>query len=113
MVQKINHEQLQNKINLNSNLKVVNVLPQESFEKKHITNSMNIPLYDIPKEAPKRLDRNEEVVVYCADQACQASPKAAKKLEEISFTKVYDFEGGVDEWEKAGYPMVESTPNTK
>jgi len=86
--------------------KIIDVLPPEHFEKEHIENATNIPVTD-----PDFVDRVEEitedkthsVILYCADADCDASPTAARKLEDAGFTNVYDFEGGIDAWKKAGY----------
>jgi len=109
MTQKLTKEQLKDKLDNNTQIKLVNVLPKESFEEKHIPGSINIPVTDIENIAPQRLDKNDEIVVYCADFECSASPKAAKKLEELGYKNIYDYEGGIDDWEKAGYKLVEAT----
>ncbi len=109
MTQKLTKEQLKDKLDSNTQIKLVNVLPKESFEEKHIPGSINIPVTDIENIAPQRLDKNDEIVVYCADFECSASPKAANKLEELGYKNVYDYEGGIDDWEKAGYKLVEAT----
>lgn len=109
MVQKLTKEQLKDKLDGDTQVKLVNVLPKESFEEKHIPESMNIPVTDIENTAPQRLDKEDEIVVYCADFECNASPKAAKKLEELGYRNIYDYEGGIEDWEKAGYNIVEAT----
>jgi rhodanese-related sulfurtransferase len=43
--------------------------------------------------------------VYCASRSCTASPTLAQKLVDIGFTNVVDFEGGIAEWEHAGYRL--------
>lgn len=109
MTEKITKNQLKKKLDQNSNLKLVNVLSEKKFEEKHIPSSINIPVTEIEKSAPQRLDKEDEIVVYCADFECQASPKAAKKLEELGFKNIYDYEGGIDDWQDAGYKIVEAT----
>jgi len=87
------------------NVTIVNVLPREKFEERHIPGSVSIPLQE-----PNFEDRVEEaaggksatVVVYCANEDCDASPKAAEKLEEAGFEDVIDFTGGTAAWNEAG-----------
>jgi rhodanese-related sulfurtransferase len=38
--------------------------------------------------------------VYCANQQCDASEKAAQKLEAAGFTDVSRYTGGAAAWEK-------------
>jgi len=45
-------------------------------------------------------------VVYCANANCEASPTAAKALEDKGYTNVVDFEEGYAGWRRAGYSLV-------
>lgn len=80
---------------------LINVLPREKFNKQHIRTSVNIPVDDddfvetVEKVSGKK---DRKIVVYCASFDCDASPKAAKKLEDAGFTQVYDYEGGTKDW---------------
>jgi rhodanese-related sulfurtransferase len=87
---------------------LLDVLPQESFRQEHIPGAANVPV--------KREDflssvegiagnKSREVVVYCASKDCDASPTAARKLEEAGFENVTDFEGGLADWKQAGYAV--------
>jgi len=93
----------------NKNLKVINVLEEKYFKKEHLPESINIPegsetfLEAVEKELGSKTD---PVVVYCASLECDASPKAARKLEDAGYTQVYDFEGGVKEWKENNLPIV-------
>lgn len=80
---------------------LINVLPREAFNEKHIRTSINIPHEDpdFPKLAEKTVGSKErKVVVYCANFGCQASSKAAEKLDKAGFTNVFDYEGGTEDW---------------
>lgn len=83
---------------------LINVLSPESFEDKHIPGSINVPIdEDFEENINEKVpDKDEKIVVYCASFECQASTKAAQKLEELGYTNVYDYEGGVKDWEEAG-----------
>lgn len=80
---------------------LINVLPQDAFNKSHIRTSINIP-HDDPQfeETVAKVAGNKDrnVVVYCASFDCDASPKAAGKLDRAGFSKVYDYEGGTKDW---------------
>ncbi len=56
-------------------------------------------------EAPRKLPKDKEIVVYCASFECRASPAAARKLEELGYTRVLEYEGGLADWRDAGYPL--------
>ena len=80
---------------------LINVLPREEFNEKHIRTSINIPV-DSDDFAEKVESvaggKDRKIVVYCANFDCDASPTAARKLEEAGFDKVYDYEGGTEDW---------------
>lgn len=80
---------------------LINVLPRDAFNKQHIRTSINIPFdaedfVELVEQVAGSKDR--KIVVYCASHECDASPKAAKKLEDAGFSQVFDFEGGTKEW---------------
>ena len=80
---------------------LINVLPRGAFNEDHIRTSVNVPVEDedftriVEKIAGTR---NRKIVVYCASFDCDASPKAARKLEQAGFTSVFDYEGGTKDW---------------
>ena len=79
------------------------------YRKAHIPGSKNLPVgtEDFEKEVEEMAGgKDKEVVVYCADQECDASPKAARKLEEAGFQNVSDYEGGTDDWKQAGLELA-------
>ncbi len=84
---------------------LVNALAREAFEETRSPGSISISASDAIRLAPDVLDREQPVVVYCSSRSCTASPTLAQKLVDIGFTDVADFEGGIDDWERAGYPM--------
>jgi len=80
---------------------LINVLPRDAFNEQHIRTSVNVPLNSdsFVQEVENIVgDKAREIVVYCADKECDASPKAAEKLENAGFSNVYDYEGGTEDW---------------
>jgi rhodanese-related sulfurtransferase len=49
------------------NAQVVEVLPASDYEKEHITGAINIPLKELDERAPRELERERPVIVYCYD----------------------------------------------
>ena len=87
---------------------LVNVLDPRYFRKQHIPGSINIPADAadfIEKIEGHVQSRDDVIVVHCADTDCQASPRAARRLDEAGFTRVYDYEAGMKGWIKAGRPV--------
>jgi rhodanese-related sulfurtransferase len=46
---------------------LVEVLPAKAYEAEHIPGALNIPLKDLGREMPRRLDPDRPVIVYCYD----------------------------------------------
>ncbi len=84
---------------------LVNALAREAFDETRIPGSISIPVREALRVAPGVLEQGQPIVVYCSSRSCTASPTLAQKLVDIGFTEVIDFEGGVEEWERVGYPM--------
>ncbi len=85
---------------------VINTLPREAHEAKHIPGSINVPTDDIDRVETLVPNEDEQIVVYCANADCDASPTAAQKLEEMGYTNVLDFEEGYAGWRQAGHPLA-------
>jgi len=85
---------------------VINTLPRSAHEAKHIPGSINVPTDDIDRVEALVPNKDEQIVVYCANADCTASLKAAQELEERGYTNVMDFEDGYAGWRQAGYPLT-------
>ncbi len=49
------------------NGQLVEVLPAQEFTEEHIIGAINIPLKELDERAPRELDRERPVIVYCND----------------------------------------------
>jgi rhodanese-related sulfurtransferase len=52
---------------LKTGAQLVEVLPAAEYDEEHLPGAINIPLKEIDREAPSRLERNAPVIVYCWD----------------------------------------------
>lgn len=83
---------------------VVEVLDKTNFNKFHLPGAINVPLgdtfeSDIQRAVPAT---TTPVVVYCMDENCDASPEAARKMEDLGYQRVYDYAAGKKDWMDAG-----------
>lgn len=88
---------------------LVNVLSVSQFEEGHIPGSICIPLDHLEDVAPDKFEEDDTIVVYCASESCQASPKAAELLDSLGFTDVRDYEEGLKGWKEAGLDVETGT----
>lgn len=86
---------------------VVDVLAPDNYAKFHLPGAINVPLADdfeasIAEAVP---DKDQPVVVYCWDEDCEASPRAAARMEALGYRRVYDYTAGKADWQAAGKPV--------
>ena len=104
----ITRDALKKKIDDGSDFVLVDVLGEGSYEQRHLPGAISIDAHheDFIEQVEKRVpDKSREIVVYCSSFTCPLSPMAANKLVDAGYTNVVDFEGGLADWEDAGYPF--------
>ncbi len=107
MATEISAGELKAKIDRGDKFHLVETLMPQEYEKWHLPGAINIHFNKIGKEARERFGEADEIVVYCHDEECNASPIAAKKLESMGYENVFEFSGGKKAWKEAGYPVEE------
>ena len=76
---------------------VVEVLPREEYEWAHLPGAINLPLKELDGRVGE-LDRSAPVIVYCHDEVCDLSPRAAWRLEYLGFAEAYDYATSKMDW---------------
>ena len=98
----IEREELKTRMDQADEFELVMVLGELAFQGKHIPGSINI--HD-PMDLLGRLDKEDEIVVYCSDKLCPASIMAYHLLADQGYEHVRRYAGGLSDWEEAGYPL--------
>jgi rhodanese-related sulfurtransferase len=86
---------------------LVNVLGEGAFAMAHIPGSINIP-HGNEEVFERRFSKDKEIIVYCASHDCPASDNVAAALVSRGFRRVYDYAGGLSDWQQGGYPIASS-----
>jgi len=80
---------------------------QSKYSVAHIENAMNVYLntsdIDSFRSALSGLDKNRTYLTYCPT-GCGSD---AKEMKSLGFTKVYNMQGGINQWIAEGLPVVE------
>jgi len=102
----ITRQQLNERL-ANDDLTLVEVLERKYYRKFHLPGAINVPLgEDFDRRIQEAVpDKNRPVVVYCSDIECEASPKAARRMEDLGYQQVFDYEAGKMDWKEAGLPV--------
>lgn len=112
----ITREELKKWIDEKKDFVLIDVLSEGSYNTKHLPGAVHAGVREpdfhekVDKLAP---DMAKPVVVYCASFTCQLSPFAAHKLVEMGYKEVYDFKGGLADWQDAGYPFAGEQTTSK
>ena len=102
-VSTISTEKLQEHLQQDNSLHLWNVLTDGYFTGEMIPGSRRVPLDAIGREvAEAKSPKGEEIIVYCGGPKCPQSLQAAQKLMDLGYTNVKAYEGGLEEWKKAG-----------
>lgn len=105
MFQTITRDVLKTKLN-RKDVILVEALPEKYFRHSHLPGAINIPHDQVDALAPALLpEKAAEIVVYCANAACQNSRIAARRLGEIGYVNVAVYEPGKADWVEAGLPI--------
>jgi rhodanese-related sulfurtransferase len=81
---------------------LVDARPREQYNVAHIPSAISMPLNEIPLYAGS-LDKGRMIVTYCGNYNCPISTEAAERLVSLGYTNVYDYKGGIKEWQDTGY----------
>lgn len=84
---------------------VLDVRTKKEYTEGHIPGSVLIDISspDFEKQVAK-LDKDKTYLVHCAHGG--RGLRACKKMDHLGFKKLYNLEGGITDWEKAGKPVV-------
>ena len=101
VVQIINRKELERMLERRQDFVLIETLPEEDFENRHLPCAINIPLDDerfadrIREAVP---EPEYDIVVYCSDPGCPVSREAAKRIEAMGYVSVYQYRDGKKGW---------------
>jgi rhodanese-related sulfurtransferase len=88
-----------------SDVVVLDVRTQQSFDRCHIEGAISFPHQRITEDNVRDLDRSKSYVVYCDGLGCNAATNGALKLAKLRFN-VRELTGGLTWWRDHNYPVV-------
>lgn len=78
---------------------LLDVRTKDEFAVSHLKDAQNICVTDTDfKQKVAHLDKDKPVYVYCKKGG--RSAQASKILKELGFTKIFDLQGGITNWEQ-------------
>lgn len=111
MADTVNREELQQMVET-GDVVVLEALPPEYFDKEHLPRAQNLPLDDLDELIPGLVpDKDQAIVTYCSNAACENSTIAAARLRELGYRNVRKFPGGKQEWIESGLAVEAGVRN--
>lgn len=107
-IQRTTAEILFERLQTNERPVLINALEEEAYIARRIPGSVNVPAGHAEWAEHIVPDKEQEIVVYCANADCNASSKLAEALVDKGYVQVWDFVEGLDGWEEAGYEFAGS-----
>jgi rhodanese-related sulfurtransferase len=80
------------------NAQLVDVRTKLEYNAGHIENAINIDFFDRSNFTENFASFNREQPIYLYCRSGNRSQRAAKKLAQIGFKKIYDLKGGYKAW---------------
>lgn len=84
---------------------ILDVRTPEEWAEGSIAGAKKMNFFDDTfNDELSKLDKTKPVYVYCKSGG--RSGKAAKKMDKMGFTKIYNLTGGITAWNDAGKPTI-------
>ena len=105
----ITREELRDKLDNGEVLILVEALPEKYWSEAHLPGALQMDYTEVRDRAPSLLpDKDARIVVYCASTECRSSTEAARTLEALGYTDVFEYVEGKQHWIEAGLPLETS-----
>src|SRR6266481_2810089 len=104
MAGRITSAELRERYQAGGEIAIVDTREEGSFHERHLLMASCLPLSRLELIAPGLLSRRSAPIVVCDDGEGLAE-RAAARLIEGGYTDVSVLEGGIKEWEAAGFPV--------
>jgi polyisoprenoid-binding protein YceI len=99
---------LQERLLQSQNILLLHVLPEEVFAAQRIPHSQNVCVYEmafVNKVRDLQPDLTQPIVIYGAGNGSLDAQVAQEKLSAAGFSRAEVFEGGLAEWQAAGFSL--------
>jgi len=106
-MRQITREELNSALDNGANVTLVEALPEKYWREGHLPGAIQIDHTEVAGKAGAMLpDKGARIIVYCASTECRNSARAARTLESLGYTDVYEYAEGKQHWVEAGLPLV-------
>ena len=102
-VNTIDVHELKRRLNADANLRLIDVREDYEWQALRIPGAIHIPKNELPDRIESNTpDRDCPIYLHCKGGV--RSFDAAQNLLQMGYKEVYSIDGGISDWEHAGYP---------
>ena len=106
MADTIDLRDLEKMIDRGDHFRLIEVEDAGEYARGHVPGAVHLPPERVRERAAELLpDREDQIVLYCRDERCEAARETAAILDELGYGKVLRFDGGKRAWVEAGHPL--------
>jgi len=105
MVKDIDAKTLKSWLDKDTDLYIIDARDPKDYKKDHLPGAISLMLSDIGPDSIKRFSKEKITIVYSNDENCPASGLVSKKLDDLGFKEVYDYNPSYADWRSKGYPL--------
>lgn len=102
----IDTQELKRMMDEGADFTLIDARSHDAYDREHLPGAVSMPSDHMGEHVLKDYDNDETMVTYCTDLECTASTIAARKLDRYGFKKVLEYKAGIEDWKKAGYPVI-------
>jgi thioredoxin len=104
LIQVLNVNEFEKQLIATKGEQLIDVRTPQEFEKYRIQSAKNIDFRSPNfRNEIEKLDKTKPVLIYCLSGV--RSKSASEVFKEAGFEVIYDLEGGINAWSKAGKPI--------
>ena len=104
-VQDVDAAQAMELLQENSEIKILDVRTGFEFNRGHLKDAINLDYYSRKfKDELSKLDKNATWLVHCRSGV--RSSKTLPIMKRAGFTNIIHLTGGINDWNKAGLPVI-------
>lgn len=90
----ITKEEVREMLKKNTNVVLLDVRSHQEYEEGHFNGAINIPTYDLYRNAPKMLKNKDAIIIaYCTVGV--RSKNAIEILRKMGYKNLYHLDGGI------------------
>ncbi len=104
-MQTIERQELRRRLD-EEDILLLDVRGDDEYETEHIPGAKTAPLGSLQERVEGVVNPGTDVAVYSGGAECDASDRAAQRLQDIGFRNVYDYHEGLAGWKDAGLETV-------